>query len=142
MSTGLLLDNSAWARLASPSLPQTRADEIAGWLEEGRLSVCLPFLLEAGYSARNGPDHAALIGDLLALPRVQIDDQVEERALDAQAQLARVGHHRIPPVDLLIAALADSNGLGVLHYDSDYDLLTQKTDLSYQSVWLADRGTL
>ena len=74
--------------------------------------------------------------------RAWIDDQVEDRALDAQAQLARVGHHRIPPVDLLIAALADSNGLGVLHYDSDYDLLAQKTDLSYQSLWLAERGTL
>ncbi len=102
----------------------------------------MPFLLEAGYSARNGADQAALIGDLLALPRVAIDQRVEDRALDAQAQLARVGNHRLPPVDLLIAALADINGLGVLHYDNDYDLLAQKTDLSFQSVWLADRGTL
>jgi predicted nucleic acid-binding protein len=84
--------------------------------------VSLPLLLEPGYSARNGADHAALIGDLLALPRVQIDDQVEDRALDAQAQLARMGHHRVPPMDLLIAALADSNRLGVLHYNRDYDL--------------------
>ena len=142
MSTRLLLDNSAWARLDSRSLPQARADEIAEWLEKGQLEVCLPFLLEAGYSARNGADQAALIGDLLALPRVAIDQRVEDRALDAQAQLARVGNHRLPPVDLLIAALADINGLGVLHYDNDYDLLAQKTDLSFQSVWLADRGTL
>ncbi|MDA8067276.1 MAG: PIN domain-containing protein [Actinomycetota bacterium] len=142
MSGELLLDNSAWARLGHPSLPQQRAETVAAWLEQGRLVVCLPFLLEAGYSARSGADHAALIGDLLALPRLVIDEQVEERALDAQRQLARVGHHRMPPVDLILAALADTHGLGILHYDSDYDLLAEKTDLSYQSLWLADRGTL
>jgi predicted nucleic acid-binding protein len=83
-----------------------------------------------------------LIGDLLALPRVRIDEQVEERALDAQRQLARVGHHRLPPVDVIVAAIADTHGLGILHYDIDYDLLAEKTDLSYESVWLADRGSL
>lgn len=142
MSGELLLDNSAWARLEHPSLPQRRAEAVAAWLEQGRLVVCLPFLLEAGYSARSGADHAALIGDLLALPRLVIDEQVEERALDAQRQLARVGHHRMPPVDLILAALADTHGLGILHYDNDYDLLADKTNLSYESVWLADRGTL
>jgi hypothetical protein len=50
-----MLDNSAWARLDQAALAQDRADEIAGWLEEGRIAACLPFLLEAGYSARNAP---------------------------------------------------------------------------------------
>ena len=142
MSADLLLDNSAWARLDHPALCRERTDEVAALLEKGRLAVCLPFLLEAGYSARSGADHVALIGDLLALPRVHIDEQVEERALDAQRQLARVGHHRLPPVDVIVAAIADTHGLGILHYDSDYDLLAEKTDLSYESVWLADRGSL
>lgn len=142
MSGELLLDNSAWARLEHPSLPQWRADEVAAWLERGELVVCLPFLLEAGYSARSGADHAGLIGDLLALPRVHIDEQVEQRALDAQRQLARVGHHRMPPVDLIMAALADAHELRILHYDNDYDLLREKTTLRYESVWLAERGTL
>lgn len=66
----------------------------------------------------------------------------ERRALDAQAQLARIGHHRLPPVDLLIAALADRHELGVLHYDDDYDLIAETTDLRFESVWLAPRGTL
>jgi hypothetical protein len=30
----------------------------------------------------------------------------------------------------------------VLHYDHDYDLIAEKTDLRFDSVWLADRGTL
>ena len=32
--------------------------------------------------------------------------------------------------------------LGILHYDADYDLLDMKTDLLFDSVWLASRGTL
>ena len=142
MSAELLLDNSAWARLDHASLPQQRADEIADLLEQGRVATCLPFLLEAGYSARNGRDHVQLIDELLALPRIAIDADAEDRAIDAQRQLARVGHHRLPPVDVIVAAVADTNRLGILHYDSDYDLLAEKTDLSFDSVWLTPRGSL
>lgn len=82
-----------------------------------------------------------MLTELLSLPRYSIDDSVEQRALDAKRQLARAGHHRLPPVDLLIAALAAHHGLGVLHYDHDYDILAEKTDLEFESVWLAPRGT-
>jgi predicted nucleic acid-binding protein len=138
----LLLDNSAWVRLGDAELPAERADEIADALESGRVAACSPFLLEAGYSARNAREHDQLLAELRALPQYHLDEAVEQRALEAQAQLARMGHHRLPPVDLLIAALADRHGLGILHYDHDYDLIAEKTDLSFHSVWLADRGTL
>lgn len=142
MTPELLLDNSAWARLGDRSLPQTRADEIANAIEQGRIAVCLPFLLEAGYSARSATDHADLIEELLALPFLQIDEAIERRALDAQGQLARAGHHRLPPVDLIVAAIADRPGLGVLHYDADYDVIRSRTDLGFESAWLAPRGSL
>ena len=32
--------------------------------------------------------------------------------------------------------------VGVLHYDHDFDILREKTDLRFDSVWLAPRGTL
>lgn len=142
MTTLLLLDNSAWARLGDRALTNERAGEIADALEAGQIAACLPFLFEAGYSARNAREHDQLLAELRALPHYGIDDTVEQRALDAQAQLARAGHHRLPPVDLLIAALADRHDLGVLHYDHDYDLIAEKTDLSFDSVWLAVRGAL
>jgi predicted nucleic acid-binding protein len=138
----LLLDNSAWVRLGDTELSATRADELADDLESGRIATCLPFLLESGYSARSAREHAQLLAELLSLPRYGFDEAAEQRALDAQTQLARIGHHRLPPVDLLIAALADRHGLGILHYDHDYDLIAEKTDLRFDSVWLADRGTL
>jgi predicted nucleic acid-binding protein len=78
----------------------------------------------------------------MALPNVHIDERVERRAIDAQRQLARAGHHRLPPVDLLIAALADTHDLGVLHYDNDYEIVSEKTDLRFVSVWLAPRGSI
>ena len=140
MTTALLLDNSAWVRLGA--LPEERAAEVAHALESGRIAACLPFMLEAGYSARTSREHDQLLAELHSLPRFHFDDAAEQRALDAQAQLARVGHHRLPPVDLLVAALADQHGLGVLHYDDDYDLIAEKTDLDFDSVWVAARGTL
>jgi len=138
----LLLDNSAWARLADPALSADRVTELADALEQGRIATCLPFLLEAGFSARSGRDHDELFAELLALPYFSIDEAVERHALNAQRQLARIGHHRLPPVDLLVAALADRNELGVLHYDRDYDLLAEKTDLAFASVWLVPAGTI
>jgi predicted nucleic acid-binding protein len=138
----LLLDNSAWARLDQAAVAQDRVDQIAEWLEQGRIATCLPFLLEAGYSARNARDHAELLSDLEALPSVPIDERVETRAIDAQRQLARAGHHRLPPVDLIIAALADAHGLSILHYDNDYEIVSEKTDLRFDSVWLAPRGSV
>jgi predicted nucleic acid-binding protein len=138
----LLLDNSAWVRLGDAGLPAERADELASGLESGRIATCLPFLLEAGYSARTAREHDQLLAELLSLPHYRFDEAAEQRALDAQAQLARVGHHRLPPVDLLIAALADRHRLGILHYDPDYDLIAKMTDLRIDSVWLAARGTL
>jgi predicted nucleic acid-binding protein len=138
----LLIDNSAWVRLGDAALPADRASEIADALEAGRIAACLPFMLEAGYSARSANEHDQLLTELLSLPQYHLDETAERRALEAQAQLARVGHHRLPPVDLLIAALADRHELGILHYDHDYDLIAEKTGLRFDSVWLADRGTL
>jgi predicted nucleic acid-binding protein len=140
--TTLLLDNSAWVRLGDTAVPDERAAELATAIETGDVATCLPFLLEAGYSARSARDHDELMDELLALPYFRIDDDVERRALEAQRQLARIGHHRLPPVELLVAAIADRYDLAVLHYDGDYDVIAEKTDLSFESEWLVPRGTL
>lgn len=142
MSRRLLLDNSAWARIFDPSIPDARAKLISEEFGEERIVACLPFMLEAGYSARSGDGHNDLFDELASLDFLPVSLEVERRALDAQAQLARVGHHRVPPVDLLIAALADCHGVGVLHYDGDYDVLNEKTDLEFISEWLMPRGSL
>jgi predicted nucleic acid-binding protein len=134
----LLLDNSAWARRRSAAV---RA-QFVSLLRARRAATCLPFLLEAGYSARTAREHAGILGDLARLPQVAITPEVEQLALEAQHDLAQVGHHRLRPADILIAACAHEAGAGVLHYDRDYDVLREHTRLRFQSEWLAPAGSL
>jgi predicted nucleic acid-binding protein len=138
----LLVDNSAWARLNSRKLDSARRQQIAELLESGQALVCLPFLLEAGYSARSAADHAAMMARLVALPMVHVTRQIQEAALRAQRELAQVGHHRVAPNDLVIAACATAVDAGVLHYDRDFDLIAQRTSLRLRSEWLAAAGTI
>ena len=142
MTSRLLLDHSAWARLTQAALPGGREEEVLALLESRALVVCLPFLLEVGYSARSADDHSSQVGRLLRLPRADLNHRVERRALDAQRQLARTGHHRLPLADLIVAAAADRHGFGILHYDAHFDLVAERTDLEFDSVWLAPRGSL
>jgi len=112
----LLLDNSAWARLLGGGVAVDRAKTIAEWMERGELAVCLPFLLEAGYSARSGADRMALMARFAELPTVTLDKE--------------------------IAACAHRAEAGVLHYDGDYDVLAEHTSLMFESEWLAPAGAL
>lgn len=138
----LLVDNSAFWRLHRPRLPDERVERIAALIERAELAACLPFMLEAGYSARNVDDHGRLMERLGRFPRVAITPIVEDLALAAQAELARTGHHRVTPVDLIIAAAAHEIGGGVLHYDGHYDVIASMTSLEFASEWLAPPGSL
>jgi predicted nucleic acid-binding protein len=138
----LLLDNSAWSRIVAGALDDERSGTVAEWIERRRVGVCLPFMLEAGYSARSAVDYGALLDQLESFPRVEVNAAVERRATLAQRELAAVGHHRLPPIDVMIAACAHEVGAGVLHYDGDYDVLANRTSLRFDSEWLAPPGTL
>jgi predicted nucleic acid-binding protein len=138
----LLLDNSAWARLLRGAAPKDRAETVAELIGQGDIAVCLPFLLEAGYSARSAADRKALMARLDKLPRCAFDREVERAALEAQRELAEIGHHRLAPTDVMIAACAHSAEAGVLHYDGDYDILAEHTSLNFESEWLAPPGTM
>lgn len=134
----LLLDHSAWTwRLRAPI-----RDRFAAVLRERLFAVTIPFLLEAGFSIRSARDHAALLKDVRLLMHVRITPDVERLALDAQSDLARIGHHRLRPIDVLIAACAHEAEGGVLHYDKDYDVLREHTRLRFRSEWLAPAGSL
>jgi predicted nucleic acid-binding protein len=57
-------------------------------------------------------------------------------AAEAQAALAAdpAVSHRVRPIDLLLAAVADQNAPGALHYDHDYDTSREHTPLAFRSV--------
>ena len=141
MSEQYLIDNSAWARLWSSALPEARRADIADAITDRRMHVCLPFLLEAGYSARGVADYGDLMRTLRSLPCAPLGEDAEERALELQADLVASGHHRLPPVDLLIAAIAERNGLTVLHCDKDFDVIRERTSATLSAEWLAPPTT-
>jgi predicted nucleic acid-binding protein len=138
----LLLDNSAWSRLLQGVVPEDRAKAIGDWMEQREVAVCLPFLLEAGYSAQSAFKYRSMVVKFDRLPRIAINGEIERMALQAQRELAEIGHHRLAPMDVMIAACAHRAEAGVLHYDGDYDLLAGHTSLVFESEWLAAPGTL
>ncbi len=138
----LLLDNSAWARLLQGTVPQDRANAIGDRMDRDEIAVCLPFLLEAGYSAQSAVKHRSMMDRFETLPRVAIDGEVERMTLQAQRELAEIGYHRLAPIDVIVAACAHRAEAGVLHYDRDYEILAEHTSLIFESVWLAPPGSL
>jgi predicted nucleic acid-binding protein len=140
----VILDNSAWARLLGGRVAEATQQQWLQALERDEVLVCDPFRLEALYSAHDAKDFASLAEELEAFRQAPCDDVVWRLARHAQAALAedRRVSHRIKPVDLLVAAAAHRHGVGVLHYDHDFDVLAGHTNLSFESHWLARRGTL
>jgi predicted nucleic acid-binding protein len=137
------LDTSVWSRLRDGRIDGARAERIAARIERGELAMTEPLLLEMRYSARDAEGFALLTEELDALPLLALDDTAIQRALDAQAELAadRRVSHRVKPIDLLVAGVADRHKAAILHYDGDYDLIAKHTGLSFDSVWVAKRGS-
>lgn len=121
-----LADKSALVRLG-------HAVEIEEWttrVQRGLVRVSTPTLLEVGYSSESADDWKAnQTGPPLTLMPVEhLTPRVEERALQVQGLLAHLGRHRAPSVpDLLIAAIAETVGLTVLHVDKDFELIAEIT---------------
>jgi hypothetical protein len=139
-----LLDTSVWARLRDGRIAGPAAEALLERLERGELAVTQPLLLEMRYSARDARDFRLLAEELDALPLLALDHAATTRALEAQAQLAAdpAVSHRVRPIDLLVAAVAERYAAAVVHYDAGYDLLADRTDLEFRSVWAADRGAI
>ncbi|SBW18840.1 hypothetical protein FDG2_0848 [Candidatus Protofrankia californiensis] len=127
MTESWLIDKSAMVRIpAHPDEPVWSRR-----IDQGLVHICAVTLLEVGYSARNGAEHARLLGTPpLARMVIQWDlpTAVTRRAYEVQGMLAAAGHHRAPSVpDLLIAATAETTGLTVLHGDKDFELVADLT---------------
>jgi predicted nucleic acid-binding protein len=140
----LLLDNSAWARALDGRLSGTHRRKFDGALAAGELWTCPPTLLEMRYSARDEKGFKTLAERLDALAHAPLTAEAASGALSAQAELAAATgiSHRVKPVGLLIAAVAATAGVGVLHYDRDYDTIAAHTSLEFASVWAAPRGSI
>jgi hypothetical protein len=140
----LIFDNSVWARLLDGRLSAPARNTFEEALVANELWTCPPTLLEMRYSALDSDGFAITAKRLDALPHAPLTADAAATALTAQAELAATPgiSHRVKPVDLLIASIASTEDLGVLHYDHDYDTIVEHTSLSFPSVWVTPRGDL
>jgi predicted nucleic acid-binding protein len=124
--TTWLIDKSALVRLAaSPD-----AAEWAVRIERGLVRITTVTRLEAGYSARSGPELRAGLQQppLSSMPVEYLTPAIEDRAVEVLTLLADRGQHRAPSLpDLIIAATAELAGLTVLHVDKDFEVIAQIT---------------
>ena len=131
--TTWLIDKSALVRLvASPD-----AAEWAARIERGLVRVSTVTRLEAGYSARSGPQLRAgwRQPPLSSMPVEYLTPAIEDRAVDVLTLLADRGQHRAPSIpDLIIAATAELTGLTILHLDKDFEVIAQVTGQSVERL--------
>jgi predicted nucleic acid-binding protein len=124
--TTWLIDKSALVRLAaSPD-----ATEWAARIERGLVRVTTVTRLEAGYSARSGPELRAgwRQPPLSSMPVEYLTPAIEDRAVEVLTLLADRGQHRVPSIpDLIIAATAELTGLTILHLDKDFEVIARVT---------------
>jgi predicted nucleic acid-binding protein len=141
---GVLLDNSAWARVGLHRLQPQDRERWEAAVRDDEIIVSPPFALEALYSARDADDFRQLAEELGGFRQAGTNDRSWRMAAEAQASLAAdpAVSHRVKPIDLLLAAVADQYAVGVLHYDHDYDTIREHSPLAFRSVWIAERGSI
>lgn len=115
-------------------------EQLEALARQGRMWTCRLIDLEVIYGSR-ARDVADIIKERAALPAAPIDPGVMDRAVQIAGLMAETGQHRgAKPVDLVIAAAAESADLAILHYDSDYDRVATVT--RQPTEWVAAAGTL
>lgn len=130
---GWLIDKSALVRLGAGE----DAGLWAGRIERGLVRIATVTLLEVAYSARDASQLRAGLGEppVSSMPIEYATPRSEDRALEIIALLADRGQHRAPSIpDLLIAAIAESAALVVLHDDKDFELIAGVTGQRVERV--------
>jgi len=130
-----LVDTSVLTRLGNDSVSQRLRDLASGGLHRATIVD-----LEIGFSARSSVEWDSLSAAVGAFDLVGTNEHHFQRARHVQRMLAGEGlkGRKIP--DLLVAAVAESASLSVLHYDADFDHIASVTGQSVE--WIVPRGTV
>ena len=132
-----LIDKSALARIQNPTVER----RLAPVIESGEAATCSIVDLEILFSTRNRQDHTRVRARrALAYRKVELTEAIFNRAVDVQGLLAGRGRHRLPILDLIIAAAAETAGMTILHYDADFDTIAAVTRQGVE--WVVPRGSL
>jgi predicted nucleic acid-binding protein len=133
-----LADTSALA----PLRHQPVAAVFGPLIEAGLVATCGVIEFELGWASKTPADFDQVRADRRAgYEWLATHDEDGGRALDVQGALWRSGQIRaVGFPDLLVAAVAEREGVTVLHYDADYDLIANVTGQPMQ--WVVPRGAV
>jgi predicted nucleic acid-binding protein len=129
-----LVDTSVLKRISQPWVRQV-VEPLAARGQLARARICD---LEVGYSARNAAEWDQLVAALNVFEPIETTATHVRRALHVQRLLAERSQRGRKIPDLLVAAAAEELGITVLHYDSDFDLISDVTGQSAQ--WVVPAG--
>ena len=136
MSERFLIDKSALARYPKPAVRAV----IDPLHSAGLLAVCGAVELEVLHSARSKADAERIRDEMRGFDWLPTPDEAWDRALDVQTRLIALGNWKALSVaDLVIAATAERNGVTVLHYDGDYDMIARVT--GQPTHWVVPAGS-
>jgi len=130
-----LVDTSALKRLGNSEV-RAAIEQLAVAGALARPTICD---LEIGYSARNESEWDRLIEALDAFEAIQTTSAHIRRALQVQRLLAKQSQRGRKIPDLLVAAAAEEQGLTVVHYDADFDLIASVT--GQRCEWIVPAGS-
>lgn len=131
--TTYILDKSAWVQAP---YSKDAARRITDLIRRGDLGLCTMTAMEILYSARNLEAYDRDYARLTGMPWFDLSQP--RRAVELQHDLAQRGWHRTSIPDVVIAATATEHELTVLHYDSDYERLSEVSGASHE--WVVPRG--
>jgi predicted nucleic acid-binding protein len=96
--------------------------------------------LEVGYSARSAEEWEQLMEGLDAFELIETGADHVRRARQVQRLLAAKHQRGRKVPDLLVAAVAESEDLAVLHYDADFDRIAAVT--GQRCEWVVPAGSV
>lgn len=131
-----LIDTSVVKRLHNDTI-RIAVEALGSHNQLGRPRICD---LEVGHSARNAPEWDRLLQALEVFAVVETTEDHVHRALQVQRLLAERSQRGRKVPDLLVAAAAEQQGLAVLHYDADFDLIAAAT--GQRCEWVVEAGTV
>ncbi len=131
-----LLDTSVLTRLREPTVRKT----IEPLVQLGQLARAGISDLEIGFSARNAAEWDRLADAVEVFAPLDTTAEHVRRAKQVQRLLAAKHRRGRKLPDLLVAAAAEADGLTVLHYDSDFDLIVAVTGQSCE--WVVPAGSV
>ena len=118
-----LADTSAWTNRNKDAFVFADFD---GRMFAGEIATCSMVAMEFLWTAQNAREFREQREELDALPQLAITDHTWTRAIDVWDELVARGRHRqITPPDLLIAATAELAGVGLCHYDRDFETIAE-----------------